>query len=357
MGKDYYAILGVDKKASKDDIKKAFRKIAQKEHPDKGGDEAKFKEASEAYSILSDDKKRAEYDAYGRTFAGGAQGAGGFDFGGFDFSQFTGANGGQVEFDLGDIFGDFFGGTRGRRSKRGRDISIDVEISFKESVFGVERKILLNKSSTCTTCKGSGAKEGSELTTCSRCSGAGKLHETKQSFLGTFTSTRECDKCHGTGQVPKQPCRDCAGEGVRKQESEIKLAIPSGINDGEMIRMTGGGEAVAGGQAGDLYIKIHVKPHDTLRKDGNNLVMPLNIKLTDAMLGGSYTVETLDGPITVKIPEGIDHGEILRVQGKGVPIEGSGRRGDLMIKLSVTLPKKLSKKAKAAIESLREEGV
>lgn len=356
MGKDYYDILGVEKGASKDDIKKAFRKLAQKYHPDKkGGDEAKFKEASEAYAVLSDDKKRAEYDAYGRTFAGNGGAPGGFDFGGFDFSQYAQQGGQAFEFDLGDIFGDFFGGG-GSRVKRGRDISIDVEISFKESVFGTERKVLLNKFNTCSTCEGTGAKEGSEMTTCSRCSGAGKIHETKQSFLGSVSTVKQCDLCFGQGKIPKEKCATCFGEGILKEEQEIKLNIPQGIQNGEMIRLTGGGEAIRGGQSGDLYIKVHVKSHETLHRDGQNLTMQLGVKLTDALLGSSYTVETLDGPITVKIPAGISHGEILRVKGKGVPYESSGR-GDLMIKIAITLPQKLSKKAKKIIEELKGEGI
>ncbi|NBD74388.1 molecular chaperone DnaJ [Patescibacteria group bacterium] len=367
MPKNYYDILGVAKNASQDEIKKAFRKLAQKYHPDKKeGDEAKFKEASEAYAVLGDEKKRAEYDAYGRTFAGagGAGGAGagqgaygGFDPNNFDFSQFAGAGGQGFEFDLGDLFGDFFGGGRGGRTQRGRDIAIDVELDFHEAIFGVERTVLLTKNSTCATCGGSGAKEGSGTTTCTRCGGAGKLHETKQSFLGTFSSVRTCDLCHGTGQVPKEPCPECRGERITRKQEEIKLAIPPGINNGEMIRLSGAGEAIAGGVPGDLYLKVHVKPHPTLTREGNNLHTTLTVKLTDALLGSTYTVETLDGPLEVKVPAGIAFGETLRVRGKGVPIEGGSSRGDLMIKIAITLPKKLSRNAKKAVEELRKEGI
>lgn len=356
MSKDYYKILGVEKSASKDDIKKAFRKLAQKHHPDKGGDEQTFKEASEAYSVLSDEKKRAEYDAYGTTFgSGGGPGGPGFGgFEGFDFSQFAQGAQGNVEFDFGDIFGDFFGG-RGR-GRRGRDISIDQQIDFKESVFGVERTILLSKFSDCATCKGSGAKEGAGTTDCKRCNGTGKLHETKQSFLGTFSSVRPCEECRSTGKIPKEKCNDCNGEGVRKQEEEIKVMIPAGINDGEMIRMTGMGEAIPGGSAGDLYIKVHVKPHGTMHKEGADIVTDLEIKLTDALLGGSYTIDTVDGELSVKVPAGIAFGEILRVRDKGVPIDGRGR-GDLLIRVHIKLPTKLSKKAKKAVEELKGEGI
>ncbi len=367
--KDYYSILGVDKKASKAEVKKAFHKLAHKYHPDKkGGDEKKFKEIGEAYSVLSDDKKRAEYDAYGRTFGGAAAGgAGGFGgqggpYSGWDFSNFAqgfgGSGGQQMEFDLGDIFGDFFGGGRGRGAgqKRGRDISIDVELTFKEAVFGVERKVLLSKISTCNDCKGSGAEKGTKTKKCTVCNGSGKIHDTKQTVFGAFATTRECDACNGKGEVPEEKCKSCGGLGVKKQEGEIKIAVPAGINDGEMIRMTGGGEAVPGGVPGDLYVKVHVKDDKRFRKDGYDLIMPLSIKLTDALLGASKKIETLDGELTLKIPKGISHGERLRIKGKGVP-KGIGSRGDLYVKIDIQIPSKLSRKAKKAVEVLREEGI
>lgn len=355
--KDYYTILGVSKSASKDEIKKAFRKLAQKHHPDKGGDESVFKEASEAYSVLSDDKKRAEYDAYGRVFGGGAQGGGAGGFEGFDFSQFTNGRGGAgFEFDMGDIFSEFFGGSGRSGGRRGRDISIDLEIDFKDSIYGTDRTVLLSKYSECNVCDGTGAKKGTEVIECATCGGNGKIHETKQSFLGSISTTRVCEKCRGTGKTHKEDCGECAGEGVRKQEEEIKIMVPTGINDGEMIRLSGKGEATPGGVPGDLYVKVHVKSHSTIRREGNDLVTDLTVKLTDALLGGSYTVETIDDPITVKIPAGIASGEILRVRNKGVMIDDS-RRGDLLIRVHITLPSKLSKKAKKAVEELREEGI
>lgn len=363
MAKNYYETLGVDKKASKDEIKKAFRKLAHEHHPDKtGGDATKFKEASEAYSVLSDDKKRAEYDTYGRTFseagAGGFNpGAGGFgDFGGFDFS---GMGGEGMEFDLGDIFGQFFGGARQStqtRQKRGSDISIDVEISFQEAVFGVERKIIISKTALCDVCHGNGAEPGSALKTCPTCNGKGKIHETRSSLLGTFSTVRACSTCNGSGKVPEVKCKKCHGLGVQKKQEEISIKIPAGINDGEMIRLGGAGEAVAGGSAGDLYIKVHVKRHPTFRKEGSNLVMDLNIKLSTALLGGEYAIQTLDGEIKLIIPSGITFGEILRVKGKGVPIDRN-KRGDLMVKINIQLPHKVSKSAAKLIEELKKEGI
>lgn len=356
MGKDYYKILGLEKGASKDEVKKAFRKLAAQYHPDKKtGDEAKFKEISEAYAVLGDEKKKAEYDTYGHAFQG-AGGAGRQGFGGFG-----GFNGQNVEFDINDIFeqfGDMFGGGfggGGRQKARGRDISIDIELTFEESVFGVKRDVLLTKNNTCSTCSGTGAKDGTDMKTCESCNGQGKVREVRQSIMGNFQTVRECQTCHGTGKVPKEKCGVCAGQGVKREQTEISIEIPGGIQNGEMIRMTGQGEAIPGGEPGDLYVKVHVKPHATIKRDGANLVAPLKVKLSDALLGNTYAVETLDGKIDIKIPAGITHGELLRIKGKGVP--QNGRRGDFMVKVSVEIPQKLSRNAKKLIEELREEGI
>jgi molecular chaperone DnaJ len=366
MAKDYYEILGVPKSASGEEIKKAFRSLAHKYHPDKkGGDDKKFKEVSEAYSVLSDEKRRAEYDTYGQTFNQGGAGPGGFnpqDFAGFDFSNFAGfggrgAEGQGVEFDLGDLFGDFFGGGRRSQTKRGRDISIDVELPFAEAIFGTERKILLNKSSVCGECKGNGARPGTEMILCAVCNGKGKIRETKRSFIGSFSTVRACDSCNGLGKVPREKCHTCKGSGVLRREQEISVVIPAGIEDGEMIRLSGGGEAVPhGGVPGDLYIKVHVKKHHLFKKEGVNLVTDLNIKLSSALLGEEYALQTLDGEIKVKIPEGVSIGEVLRVKGNGVPYE-KGKRGDLLIRLSIKLPNKLSREARRIVEELKREGI
>ncbi len=355
MAKDYYHILGLQRNASKEDVKRAFRKLAHQFHPDKqGGNEAKFKEVSEAYSILSDEKKRAEYDSYGHVFGGGSQGA---DARGFDFSGFQGAAGFE-EFDLGNIFGgfnDIFGGNRAEVS-RGRDISIDLEISFRDAVFGSERNILIAKLSTCLACTGTGAQKGSTMETCTTCNGNGKVRETRNSILGTFTNVRTCSVCNGFGKIPKEKCSSCRGLGVLRREEEISVTIPPGLDEGEVIRLGGMGEAIAGGTAGDLYVKVHVIQDPVFRKEGSNLVMPLDIKLTDALIGAEYPLMTFDGKITVKIPSGVSFGEVLRIRGKGVPM-GHGRRGDLLIKLIIKLPNKLSRHAKKLLEDLRGEGI
>lgn len=351
--KDYYEILGLQKGASKDEVKKAFRKLAAKYHPDKkSGDEQKYKEITEAYAVLGDEKKKAEYDTYGQSFNGGGPGGGGF--GGFDFSGFQ--QGGQgFEFDLNDIFENFgFGGGR-RREQRGRDVSIDINLTFEESIFGVTRKVLITKNNTCAECNGTGGKKGTEMTSCSTCNGNGRIQEIRQSIIGSFTTVRECNTCNGKGKVPKERCPHCAGAGVRRQEEEIGIKVPPGIQNGEVIRMTGRGEAIPNGQPGDLYIKVHVERHATITREGSTLYKKLPIKLTDALLGATYSVETLDGTTDIKIPEGITHGELIRIKGKGVPT-GSGR-GDFMVRVSLETPKKLSRKARKLIEELRAEGI
>lgn len=284
--KDYYKILGVKRDASEEEIKKAFRKLAHVYHPDKaGGDEAKFKEASEAYTMLSDREKRKKYDMFGSAGPGGTGFQGGFnpnDFG-FDFAGF-GTQGFDMG-DLGDILSSIFGG---RRVRRGRDIAVDVEISFQESIFGTERKVVINS----------------------------KLVKQK----------------------------------------EVSISVPPGIDEGQMIRLSGMGEALEGGVPGDLYVKVHVRRHPYLRKEGSNLAMDLEVKLSEALLGGEKMIGTLDGEITLKIPASIKHGTILRVKGKGVPMGGS-KRGDIYIRISVKIPEKLSKEAKKLIEELKKEGL
>ena len=359
MAKDYYKILGVDKKASQDEIKKAFRKLAHQHHPDKGGDENKFKEASEAYQILSDEKKRNEYDTYGS--AGPGQGFGGGQ-GGFDYSGFGGFQGGQgfEGVDLNDIFGDIFGGGfsgRGRpQPRRGRDISVDLELLFSESIFGVERKVKITKTSSCDTCKGTGAKQGTTMKTCVECKGQGSIEEMKRSFLGTISQVRECSACAGAGKVPEEKCSTCKGQGVVRKQEDITIRVPAGIQQGEMVRLTGAGEAVQNGATGDLYVHIYVAPHKAFSREGVNLIANLQVRFTDAILGAEYPFETLDGDIQVKVPKGISTGEILRIREKGVPLNGK-KRGDLLIRIEIKTPTKLSGKAEKLLKELHEEGI
>jgi molecular chaperone DnaJ len=357
MTKNYYDILGVEKSATKEDIKKAFRKLAHKYHPDKGGDEAKFKEVSEAYSILSDDRKRREYDSYGQTFGGGQGAYGGQGFGGFDFSQFSGSN--FSEFDLGDIFegfGDIFGGATGMRQRRGRDVSIDLEISFKESMLGTSRTVMIPKIISCESCEGTGAEKGKGMETCKTCNGAGRIRETRQTILGTISSTQTCGTCSGTGQVPKEICKVCKGAGVKRAESEVRVMIPQGIDNGEVIRMPGQGEAVKAGTPGDLYVKVRVRKDPSFRKEGINIVTEVPVKLTDALLGTTHSIKTYDDrTLEVKIPAMKEPMQTLRVRGEGVP-QGT-TRGDLLLNVKVILPQKLGGKAKKLIDELKSEGI
>lgn len=355
MSKDYYQILGVEKKATKEDIKKAFRTLAHKYHPDKkGGDEAKFKEVSEAYTVLSDDKKRAEYDAYGRVFSGGG---GGQSADGFDFSGFGGQNGVEFDIDINDIFGgfnDIFGA--GMRSHRGRDISIDIELSFKESIFGVTRKVLITKDSTCSRCTGSGAEPNTKTKTCSTCNGKGQVVESRRSPFGVFSVSTTCQTCKGRRVVPEKPCTVCRGSGIERKEEEITVQVPAGIENGQVIRMGALGEAVTGGGPGDLYVKVHVRPDRKFRKEGYNIVTDLPIKITDALTGSDYKIETLDGDTAITVPPLRSADEILRVKGKGVPME-RGKRGDLLIRVKVEFPQKLSKEAHDLLDKLKKEGI
>ena len=384
--KDYYKILGVEKGASEDEVKKAFRTLAHKYHPDKqGGDAAKFKEASEAYSVLSDAGKRKQYDTFGSAGpgygGGGAGGAGGGNpFGGFggngaqgfDFSQFSqqfggqGGQGGQgFEFDLGDIFGDLFGGggSRGGRSggvKRGRDLETDITLAFEEAVFGVEKQIVLDRHATCDHCKGNGGEPSTEMRTCATCNGKGKVTETRRSILGTFNTSRVCEECKGKGKIPKEKCKVCRGAGIQRKKEEVTVRIPAGVGSGETLQMDGFGEAVSGGQSGNLFINLRVKPHALFTKNGLDLHTVVPVKVSAAILGSDYALQTLDGPIVLHIPEGVQHGDVLRVRGKGVPAQGgsktSGRRGDILITVKIEIPKKVSKSARAALEQLQNEG-
>lgn len=354
MSKDYYNVLGVDKSASKDEIKKAFHKMAHKYHPDKStGDEAKFKEVNEAYQTLSDDQKRAQYDQFGSS---GPQMGGGYDAGGFGGFDFNGFGQGGFEFDMGDMFGDLFGGGRKARQQRGADLQTSISIDFKDAIFGVERELHIKKPSTCTTCKGDGAKPGTNLETCSQCNGKGQVRNIQRTILGSIATTQMCDKCHGVGKIPKEPCITCHGKGVVNESRTIKLNVPAGIQNGETLRLAGMGEAITGGASGDLYVHVSVASHKTIQRIQNDLVTTLPIKLTDALLGATYAVETLDGTEQISIPTGTRVGDTITLKHKGVPTSSS-KRGNFVIKLDIKLPEKLSKHAKEVIEELKKEGI
>ena len=361
MKKDYYDILGVARNASPEEVKKAYRRLAHQYHPDKSsGDEKRFKEINEAYQILGNEQKRAQYDRFGSSFEGAAGGQdqgsyyGAWDFNNFaqGFEGFSGDASG-----LNDIFEDMFGfGGRGARSQkpRGRDIAIDVEIPFREAVFGTKRTVLLQKQILCSTCSGSGQEPGTTTKQCASCNGSGTVHETRRSLFGSFTKLRSCSTCAGIGHVPEKPCRACKGGGVTRGSEEISIEIPAGIHDSEMIKLVGKGEAVSGGIAGDLYVKVHVIPQAQFTRMGNDITTKLTLRITDALLGTTSAVETLDGTVHVRVPAGTESGSILRIRGKGVP-RAHGGRGDLLITCIIKMPKKISRKAKQLLEDLQKE--
>jgi molecular chaperone DnaJ len=365
MANNYYDTLGVPKSASADEIKKAFRRKAHEHHPDKdSGNADKFKEINEAYQVLSDDSKRQQYDQYGQTFdqaqRGGGGGPGGFGggnpFGGGDFSGF---GQGGVEFDLGDIFGDLFGGRQDRDSRRNRgiDLEMGLTISFEEAVFGIEKEITLEKQDTCKTCKGDGAQPGTKVVTCPKCHGQGQIRTQRRTVFGNVASSATCDRCNGMGKIPESPCKTCDGRGILRQEKTLSVKIPAGIDNGQRIRVSGEGEAgYRGSTPGDLYLAIKVAPSKDFERDGFTLLKELPISFTQATLGAKPIVRTLDGDIELKIPSGTQSGTMFRVKDKGVPnINNPKHRGELIITVRVIIPKKLSKKEKDLLKELAEE--
>lgn len=359
MSKDYYKTLGVDKSATADEIKKAFRKTAHKYHPDKkDGDEAKFKEANEAYQVLSDEKKRAQYDQFGsgggNPFGGSGGPQGGF--GGFDFSGFQQGGAGGFDFgdiDLGDIFGGGFGGSRRRSTRRrGADMQMRIEIDFVDSIFGVKKKVTVDGTKSCDDCGGTGAEENSGMETCGQCDGKGKI---QTQMMGIFATVTECPTCEGLGEVPKNKCSSCKGAGIKREKNEIEFSVPAGIKHGDTLRISGRGGAIKNGPSGDLFVQVLVKPHKSFRRNGLDLIMDYEVPISDAVLGGKHTIVMLDDTkIDVKIPSGTMHGTTLRVNGKGIITDRS--KGNLLINIKIRIPKKLSKKAKEAIEVLQSEG-
>lgn len=357
MAKDYYKILGIEKGASQDEIKKAFRTLAHKHHPDKdGGDEAKFKEANEAYQVLSDEKKRAQYDQFGQTFDGAGPGFGGFGGGG-------GFQGGNINFeDLQSMFGDMFGfgggGGRRREARRGGDIKVTMHITFHDAAFGTERTVELFKPTDCAECSGSGVAQGSKMASCGDCGGQGQVRKTQRTVLGNFATVVTCHACEGVGNVPEERCKDCGGAGVKKEMKSMTVKVPAGINHGETLRIRGAGEAAGrGAMPGDLYVKVVIDKDDRFMRDGFDMRSILTIGFSEAALGTQKPVETLDGEVTVKVPDGIQSGAEIRLKGRGVTRLGRSDRGDHYVKVIVETPKKLSRKAKRLLKELGEEGV
>lgn len=363
---NYYDVLGVSKNATGEEIKKAFRELAHKHHPDKqGGDEKKFKEINEAYQVLSNPEKRKQYDQYGQTFEQ-ARSQGGFSgFEGFrDFSDYAEAfrNGGaNVNFDfgdLGDVFGDLFGfGGRRQASRqtRGRDLEIEMALDFREAVFGAEKEIEIDKNITCPKCKGNGAEPGAKIETCKTCNGRGQITRTQRTILGSIQTQTYCPDCEGQGKVPTQKCSQCRGRGVTRDRVKIKFKVPAGIDNGQSIRLTGKGEAgQSGASSGDLYIHFRVREDKKFVRENLDILSQDFITFSQAALGDTIEVETIDGKVKLKIPAGTQSGKVFKLSERGVPNPRTGKRGNHLVEVIVKIPEKLTKKQKELLEELRK---
>ena len=372
MGKDYYKTLGVEKSATADEVKKAFRKKAHEHHPDKGnGNADKFKEVNEAYQVLGNDKKRKQYDQFGTSFEGmGGQAAYDAGFNWSDAFRQGGAGGGgfrQGSYninidDLGDIFGDFFGGGQRqqatRRNYKGRDIEAGINITLEEAIFGIEKTLDISKNILCEKCKGNGAEPGTKISGCKPCGGSGQVNKTQNTFFGTFRTAAVCEACMGEGKKPEKECAKCHGNGIVRGKERVKVGIPAGISTGETVRLTSKGEAgLKGSTAGDLYITVRVLPHKIFNREGDNLHTTKTIKFSQASLGDKVQIETLDGKVSLKIPAGTPTGRQFNIKNKGShKLRGRGR-GDLIVEVKVEVPDNLSRKQKKLLEDLEKEGL
>lgn len=357
--RDYYEVLGVGKEASADEIKKAFRKLAVKYHPDKqGGDEAKFKEINEAYEVLKDQQKRKRYDQFGHAGVGGASGGGaggGNPFEGFNF------NGQDIHFDFGDggAFGDIFsqffgGGAQSRQPKRGRDVETRITLDFKEAIFGKDVKLDLTLDDECSHCHGTTVEPGHEMKTCPTCKGSGQQVRLMNTMFGQVQQAVTCPTCHGRGKVPEMVCTVCKGSGVERKEQSITVKIPAGIDDGATIRLREKGEAIGGGSRGDLYVHVRVKPHKKFTREGDLILSEEHVGMIEASLGTEIDVETVDGVVTMKVPAGTQSGTDFKLSSHGVPHVRDGARGPHIVTILVDTPTKLSKKQKELLEQIRD---
>lgn len=362
MAKDYYDILGVPKGASDDEIKKAFRKLAHQHHPDKGGDPERFKLINEAYQVLGDAKKRATYDQFGSAAfepgAGPNPGAGGFGgFGGFGFDFSQGFQG-QDFGDLGDVLGEMFGFGSGRgRQPRGKDIQVDVPLEFREAAFGVRRELRLYKTSVCHHCKGEGGEPGSKTTTCKTCEGHGQVRQMQRTMFGTIQTATVCPTCQGKGKSWSEMCKVCRGQGVERREEILQVDIPAGMNSDETLKIPGAGEAIPGGKPGDLYVHVQVKSHPRFVREGNDVLTEEFVPFSLLALGGDWSVETLNGPMKIRIPEGTASGTAFTIRQEGIPFLRSHGKGNHIAKVIAAVPKKPSKEQRQLLEGLKAQGL
>jgi molecular chaperone DnaJ len=359
---DYYDILGVKRDASADEIKKAFRRLARKHHPDAGGDEEKFKQINEAYEVLSDKEKRAQYDQYGQYFAGGVPpgyGAGG-GFGGPGGAQYQTVNMGDIG-DIGDLFGSVFGGfggggratRRGPQPQRGRDTQLDLDLTFEQAFAGTSTQVAVDGTETCGVCSGTGAKPGTSRTQCPTCKGTGSATEGQ----GMFGFSRPCPRCGGEGSVVEQLCTACRGTGHVRRSAPVTVNVPAGATDGGKLRFKGKGEpGISGGPAGDLYVITHIKRHPYYTRDGADVILDLPISISEAALGTEVRVPTPDGAkVKLQIPPGTQNGRTFRIRGKGAPHLKGSATGDLKVKVRVVVPKELTPEQKSALETFAAE--
>lgn len=354
--RDYYEVLGVSKNASADELKKAYRRLAVEHHPDRGGDEVKFKEANEAYEVLKDSSKRQRYDQFGHAGVGSSSASEGGPFGGF-----SGAGAGQeFHFDfgdlgLGDIFGSFFGQQPGgqKRQNRGRDVETNLEISFEDAIFGTTADLNLSLESECSHCKGSTVEPGHELKTCTTCKGSGQVTNVTRTIFGNIQQASTCTNCKGSGKVPEKVCSVCKSKGTVRRNQEVQLKIPAGIDDGAVIRLREHGEAIANGPKGDLYVNIRVKPHKKFTREGDLILSSEHVGMVDASLGTEIHVDTVDGPIKMKIPAGTQSGSDFKLSSHGVPHLKSNSRGAHIVTIIVDTPTKLSKEQAELLQKLK----
>src|SRR3989344_7606346 len=360
---DYYEILGIKKDASQDEVKKAFHRLAHKYHPDKGGDENKFKEINEAYQVLSDAQKRAQYDQFGNAQAGpGGQGQNW----GFNWSWQNNPQA-ETEFDfedLGDVFENFFSFGGGRKTskkdlRKGKDIQIDLEIKLEETLKPINKKITLRKMVSCHRCNGNGAEPNTKINECFACRGIGQVQEVKRTMLGSYTTFTICPECKGDGTKPERPCNVCKGEGRLKGDEIIDITIPAGIDNGQVIEILERGDAgKKGGRAGNLYAKVFIKDHEIFSRKGDDLYSSEEISYSQAILGDTIEIPTLEKKnILVKVPAGTESGKILRISEKGIPHYGGYGKGNMYLELLIKIPKKLTREQKKLLEDLKEEGL
>ncbi|PIU15613.1 molecular chaperone DnaJ [bacterium (Candidatus Gribaldobacteria) CG08_land_8_20_14_0_20_39_15] len=363
---DYYQTLGINKTASQEEVKQAYHKLAHQYHPDKkGGNEKKFKEINEAYQILGNKEKRAQYDQFGRVFEGASAGGQSNGFGGFDFSSFAGGQGNNFDFgnfDFADIFSNLGFGVRPQKRKpknKGADLEVEITIELKDTVKDLVKKISLSKMVKCSRCGGVGAEIGSQVKECFSCKGTGWVQQMKRFGPLTLSQDVICPECKGEGKIPEKPCNVCQGEGRFKEQEDIEVIVPAGVDTGQVLRVEGAGEAgKRGGEAGDLYVRISIKPHRLFERKGDNLFALVVIPFSLAALGGEIDLESLEGKkISLKIPAGSESGKVFRLSAKGIPHFNGWGRGDLFVELQVITPKKLSKKQKDLLEELRKEGL